>query len=66
MTNYSHLQYALFQAAKVGNVKLMREFIVAGADPFAWDENNRNAIFYARKQNKIEADVLLLELCSKG
>ena len=53
-------QEALFKAAKVGNVKLMRELIKAGANPFAPDEEERNAISYALAAN-LEDTVKLLE-----
>lgn len=65
MTIYStnnQLQYALFQAAKVGNIKLMREFIAADGDPFALDKENNNAIFYAKIQDPVKTEALLLEL----
>lgn len=51
MTTHSTLnplQQALFKAAKVGHIVLMREFVEAGADPLAPDEDNRCAIQYAQ------------------
>lgn len=52
-------QEALFKAAKVGNVKLMRELIKAGANPFASDKEERNAISYALASNLAETVKLL-------
>lgn len=65
MTIYSStnfLQKALFQAAKVGHIKLMRELIEEGASPFALDEDNHNAFFYAQLQDAASAAELLEEL----
>lgn len=56
------LQTALFKAAKVSNIKLMREFIEAGADPFALDKFGRDVIFYAAKQNPVETYTLFEEI----
>lgn len=52
--NQDPLQFALFKAAKIGNIKLMREFIEAGADPFLLDIENCNAITYAMKSNVLD------------
>jgi ankyrin repeat protein len=53
--NYENpLQQALFKAAKVGHIKLMKELIQAGADPYARDEINSNALDYAYRQNPEE------------
>jgi ankyrin repeat protein len=41
------LQRALFQAAKVGHIQLMRELIIAGANFFAIDEENHTVLSYA-------------------
>jgi ankyrin repeat protein len=41
------LQQALFQAAKVGHIQLMRELIIAGANFFAIDEENHTVLSYA-------------------
>ena len=62
MTTTPQLQFALFKAAKVGHIKLMREFIEFGADPFASDENNHDAFFYARQEAPLEAATLFKEL----
>jgi ankyrin repeat protein len=43
------LQRALFQAAKVGHIQLMRELIIAGANFFAIDEENHTVLSYAYK-----------------
>lgn len=56
------LQQALFKAAKVGHIELMREFIEAGADPFALDENNRSAIQYAIDSDSSHPTNFLKEL----
>lgn len=45
--HHLHLQPALWQAAKVGHIKLMRELIAKGANPFIPDKHGRNAISYA-------------------
>lgn len=61
----SPLQQALFKAAKVGHIRLMKEFAEAGADPFALDEYNRCAIQYAQYALENETSrraVLLKEL----
>ena len=60
----SKLQNALFKAAKVGEIDLMRELIKVGADPFDVDKNNHNVFFYAMRENPEEAAVLLEELNS--
>ena len=60
--NQDPLQFALFKAAKIGNIKLMREFIETGADPFLLDTENCNAITYAMKNNKLDQNSLLMEL----
>jgi ankyrin repeat protein len=39
----------LFKAAKVGNIKLMRELIIAGANFFDIDEENYTVLSYAYK-----------------
>jgi ankyrin repeat protein len=59
------LQKALFQAAKAGNVSLMREFIAVGADPFEPDREGHNSIFYADLEAPKETAALLLELQDK-
>lgn len=59
------LQKALFQAAKVGHIKLMREFIAAGANPFELDEKEHNAIFYADLADPENTAALLLALEGK-
>jgi ankyrin repeat protein len=41
------LQKALFKAAKVGHIQLMRELIIAGASFFAIDEENHTVLSYA-------------------
>jgi ankyrin repeat protein len=46
-SNQDPLQEALFKAAKVGNIKLMRELIIAGANFFAIDEENHTVLSYA-------------------
>jgi len=58
MTN-PQLQKALFKAAKVGHIKLMRELIEIGANPFALDEDNHNSFFYAQLQAPEETAELL-------
>ncbi len=63
-SNQEQLQYALFQAAKVGHIKLMRELIFVGANPFKPDEQNRSAIVYAHMANPEELVGLLKELDS--
>lgn len=60
--NQDPLQFALFKAAKIGNIKLMREFIEAGADPFLLDTENCNAITYVMKSNVLDQNSLLMEL----
>jgi hypothetical protein len=60
--NQDPLQFALFKAAKIGSIKLMREFIEAGADPFLLDTENCNAITYAMKSNTLDQNSLLMEL----
>lgn len=59
------LQYALFQAAKVGNFNLMRELIKAGANPFSIDESGRSALSYAVVQDREATAALFSELNSK-
>lgn len=56
------LQHALFKAAKVGNLNLMRELIEAGADPFASDENGITIISYAYIAAPEATKTLLQEL----
>lgn len=56
------LQKALFQAAKVGNINLMREFIAVGADLFELDSEGYNAIFYAMESDPIKTGALLVDL----
>jgi ankyrin repeat protein len=56
------LQKALFQAAKAGNINLMREFIAVGADPFEPDTEGYNAIFYAMKSDPVKTGSLLVDL----
>ncbi len=53
---------ALFKAAKVGNIKLMWDFLAKGADPFALDEKGHDAIFYANLQDSENTAALLLAL----
>ncbi|NDA90329.1 MAG: hypothetical protein EBY20_05425 [Alphaproteobacteria bacterium] len=60
--NQDPLQFALFKAAKIGNIKLMREFIETGADPFLLDTENCNAITYAMNSNALDQNSLLMEL----
>ena len=60
--NQDPLQFALFKAAKIANIKLMQEFIEAGADPFLLDTENCNAITYAMKSNTLDQNSLLMEL----
>ena len=48
--NQDPLQFALFKAAKIGNIKLMREFIEAGADPFLLDTENCNAYYICHEE----------------
>lgn len=55
-------QEALLKAAKVGNIKLMRELIKAGASLFTPDEEERNALSYALAANPEETIKLLEEL----
>jgi ankyrin repeat protein len=43
------LQRALFQAAKVGHIQLMRELIAAGANFFDIDEKGHTVLSYAYK-----------------
>jgi len=62
MITNSKLQEALFKAAKVGHIKLMRELIEAGANPFALNEDDHNAFFYAEQQACEETAALLREL----
>lgn len=59
---HNPFQEALFKAAKVGNIKLMRELIKASASPFVLDEEERNAISYALAANPEETIELLAEL----
>lgn len=56
------LQQALFKAAKVGHISLMREFVEAGADPFALDEKNRSVIQYAIESDPADPATLLMQL----
>jgi len=58
----SLLQKALFQAAKAGNIDLMREFIAVGADPFELDAKGHNAIFYAMESDPIKTGSLIIDL----
>lgn len=44
-------QLALFQAAKVGNISLMRELVNAGANLFSLDEGGKTVISYAYQAN---------------
>jgi ankyrin repeat protein len=46
-SNQDPLQEALFKAAKVGHIQLMRELIIAGANFFAIDEENHTVLSYA-------------------
>ena len=61
-SNHDALQQALFQAAKVGNINLIRELIIAGANPFITDDADRNAIYYMNRYDPVKTDTLLLEL----
>jgi ankyrin repeat protein len=60
------LQVALFKAAKIGNIKLIKEFIEAGASPFIRDASNycaiEYAIKYAMKSDAAHTDTFLMEL----
>ena len=56
------LQIALFKAARIGNINLVQELIEAGANPFMLDEENRNAIFYATRNDPTKTDKMLMEL----
>ena len=59
------LQTALFKAAKIGHINLMKEFIEVGADPFAPDNSGRSAIFYAMDREITTIADLLSQLDSK-
>lgn len=67
-SNHDPLQQALFKAAKVGNIYLMKEFIATGANPFKLDEEEHDAIFYAllsvyaMRSDPVRAGILLLEI----
>ena len=62
-STHDMLQGALFKAAKVGHIKLMREqLIIAGADPYKLDEENYSAISYAHAANPKGIVILLKEL----
>jgi ankyrin repeat protein len=50
-SNQDPLQEALFKAAKVGHIQLMRELIIAGANFFAIDEENHTVLSYAYKSD---------------
>jgi ankyrin repeat protein len=56
------LQKALLQAAKVGHIKLMRELINTGANPFICDDDGRNAISYAMQHDPDSTFALVSEL----
>ena len=56
------MQFALFQAAKVGNIELMEEFIGAGANPFVLDSENCSALMYAMRSDPEKTSALLVEL----
>jgi ankyrin repeat protein len=58
----SPIQRALFQAAKIGNINLVREFIALGANPFLPDADDRNALSYAIAANPEEASSLIMEM----
>jgi ankyrin repeat protein len=60
-SNQNLLQKALIQAAKGGNIELMKEFVEAGANPFEPDEKGHNAIFYANLEDPIKTGSFLLE-----
>jgi ankyrin repeat protein len=49
--NQDPLQEALFKAAKVGHIQLMRELIIDGANFFAIDEENHTVSSYAYSAN---------------
>lgn len=59
---YNPYQEALFKAAKVGNIKLVREFMQAGGNLFMPDDGGRNALSYAFAANCEETTKLLEEL----
>jgi ankyrin repeat protein len=56
------LQQALFQAAKVGHIDLMRELIIAGANFFDIDEENHTVLSYTYKANPEGTLALLTNL----
>ena len=60
--NHDPLQFALFKAAQAGNISLMRELILAGANPFLLDADSQSAIMYARKLEPEKTDALVLEI----
>ena len=61
-TSQDLLQKALFQAAKIGNIELMNEFIRTGANPFLRDASNRSALMYAMRSDTLNRATLLMEL----
>ena len=46
--NLKLLQKMLFDAAKDGDINLMKECLKVGADPYIPDEHGHNAIFYLK------------------
>jgi ankyrin repeat protein len=61
-SNQDPLQEALFKAAKVGHIQLMRELIIAGANFFAIDEENHTVLSYAYQADPEGTIVLLASL----
>lgn len=59
---HSLIQIAMFQAAKSGNIKLVRELIKAGANLFEQDITERNALSYAMAANLGDTVKLVAEL----
>jgi hypothetical protein len=57
--NYNQLQFSLLKAARIGNINLMLDFIILGADPFAPDEEKINAVTYAMKAEPEKIKILL-------
>jgi len=58
----SNKQQALIEAAKSGNVSDMYRLISGGADPFFFDQNNKNALDYVIIADPIKAHILLTDL----
>ena len=65
MTTNPELQHVLIQAAKAGNIQLMRELIKFGANPFALDEKNYHSLYYAQMTAPDEANALWNELLGR-